>query len=78
MNLSEVLGDGPKQSGGHREEIIAAAGIIQGIQQLAESLKSQYLIEYSLPAGVKPSDRLSVSVKRKGIALHAPTRIPDK
>src|SRR5205823_10756207 len=27
LNLSEVLGDGPKQSGGHRDEIVAAAGI---------------------------------------------------
>lgn len=78
MNLSEVLGDGPKQSGGYREEIVAAAGIIQGVQQLAEALKNQYLIEYSLPAGVKPSDRLSVSIKRKGVTLRAPTRIPDK
>jgi VWFA-related protein len=78
MNLSEVLGDGPKQSGGRREEIIAAAGIIGGVQQLADSLKTQYLIEYALPAGVKPSDKLSVSVTRKGVSLRAPTRIPDK
>ncbi len=27
LNLSEVLGDGPKQSGGRRDEIVAAAGI---------------------------------------------------
>jgi VWFA-related protein len=78
MNLSEVLGDGPKQSGGRREEIIAAAGIIGGMQQLAEALKSQYLIEYSLPASVKPSDKRSVTVKRKGVTVHAPTKIPDK
>ena len=78
MNLSEVLGDGPKQSGGYREEIVAAAGIIQGVQQLAEALKNQYLIEYSLPAGARPSDKLTVSVKRKGVSLRAPTRIPDK
>jgi VWFA-related protein len=78
MNLSEVLGDGPKQSGGRRDEIIAAAGIVSGLQQLADSLKTQYLIEYSLPPGMKPSDKLSVSVKRRGVSLHAPTKIPDK
>ena len=78
MNLNEVLGDGPKQSGGHRDEIIAAAGIATGLQVLAEALQHQYLIEYTLPDGVKPSDRLSVSVKRKGVTLRAPTRIPDK
>jgi hypothetical protein len=78
MNLNEVLGDGPKQSGGGRDEIIAAASVLTGLQNLAEALKRQYLIEYTLPDGVKPSDKLSVSVKRKGVTLHAPTRIPDK
>jgi VWFA-related protein len=78
MNLNEVIGDGPKQSGGHRDEIIAAAGITTGLEQLAEVLKRQYLIEYTLPDGVKASERLSVAVKRKGVTLRAPTRIPDK
>ena len=78
MNLSEVLGDGPKQSGGRRDEIVAATGMTGGLQQLADALKHQYLIEYTLPDGVKPSDKLSVAVKRKGVTLRAPTRIPDK
>jgi VWFA-related protein len=78
LNLSEVLGDGPKQSGGHRDEIVAAAGIATDLEQLAESLKRQYLIEYALPDGVKPSDKITVSVKRSGVTLWAPTRIPDK
>lgn len=78
MNLGEVLGDGPKQSGGGRQEIVAATGLSSGLQQLAETLKHQYLIEYTLPDGVKPSAKLSVSVKRKGVTLRAPTRIPDK
>jgi hypothetical protein len=78
MNLSEVLGDGPKQSGGYRNEIIAAASVLTGLQNLADALRRQYLIEYTLPDGVRPSDRLSVSVKRKGVTLRAPTRVPDR
>jgi Ca-activated chloride channel homolog len=78
MNLSEVLGDGPKQSGGGRDEIIANATVLSGLQRLGEALKRQYVIEYTLPDGVKPSGKLSVSVKRKGVTLHAPTRVPDK
>ena len=78
MNLNEVLGDGPKQSGGRREEIVAATGITGGLNQLAESLKHQYVIEYVLPDGVKPSDKLAITVKRKDVTLRAPTRIPDK
>lgn len=78
MSLNQVLGDGPKRSGGRREEVPAVAGAITGLHQLAESLKHQYAIEYTLPQGVKPSDRFSVSAKRKGVTFRAPTHIPDK
>src|SRR5436190_2240438 len=78
MNLGLVLGDGPKQSGGFTHEIVAATGIANGLQQLAQMLRQQYLIEYTLPDGVTPGDKLSVSLKRKGLSIRAPTRIPDK
>lgn len=77
LNLNEVLGDGPKQSGGHHEQIIASAGIVLGMHQLAEALIHQYVIAYALPDGVKPSDRISVTVKRPGVSLRAPTRVPN-
>jgi VWFA-related protein len=78
LSLSQVLGDGPKRSGGRREEVPAVAGAATGLHQLAENLKNQYLVQYTLPEGVKPSDRLSVSVNRRGVTVRAPTHIPDK
>ena len=78
MSLNQVLGDGPKRSGGRREEVPALAGAVTGLHQLAEALKQQYVVEYTLPEGVKPSERFSVSTKRNGVTLRAPTHIPDK
>jgi len=78
MNLGEVLGDGSKHSGGSYSEITAVPGMVANLQQLADSLKNQYAIEYALPDGVKPSDRLSVMTKRRGVTLRAPTHISDK
>jgi VWFA-related protein len=78
LNLGEVLGDGPKQSGGRRDEIVATAGLVQGLQRLADELLQQYAVSYVLPDGVKPNERVSISVKRKGVVLRAPSRIPDK
>lgn len=78
LGLHEVLGDGPKRSGGRREEVPAIAGALTGLQQLAEALKQQYVIEYTLPEGVKPSDRFSVATKRRDVILRAPTHIPNK
>jgi hypothetical protein len=78
LGLSEVLGDGPKRSGGRREEVAAIAGAQTGLVQLAETLKRQYVVEYALPPGVKASDRFSISTKRRDVTLRAPTHIPDK
>ena len=78
LGLNEVLGDGPKRSGGRREEVPAIAGAVTGLQQLAEALKHQYVVEYALPDGVKPADRFSVSTKRRDVTLRAPTHIPGR
>ena len=78
LGLHEVLGDGPRRSGGRREEVPAIAGALTGLQQLAESLKRQYVVEYTLPAGARPSDRFSITTRRRDVTLRAPTHIPDK
>ena len=76
LNLSEVLGEGPKQSGGSREVIVAAPGITVGLQRIAAELKNQYAVAYSRPAKGRSTEKLSVSVKRSGVLLRAPTRRP--
>ena len=78
MNRGEVLGDGAKQSGGRHDEIVAAAGIVQGLQTIGDELLGQYVVTYMLPEGVKPADKVSFSLKRKGALLRAPSRIPEK
>jgi len=75
LNLSEVLGDGPKQSGGKREEIVASAGIFSGLQELAEALRNQYAVSFSRPDRPKDTEKLSVSVKRSGLTVRAPVKL---
>jgi VWFA-related protein len=75
LNLSEVLGDGPKQSGGKREEIVASAGLVVGLQELAEALRNQYAVSFSRADAPKSGDKLSVSVKRSGVIVRAPARL---
>jgi VWFA-related protein len=76
FNLAAVLGDGAKESGGHHDQVIATT-LSKALEQLADELLHQYEITYTLPDGVKPSDRLSVSSKRKGVTLRAPSRLPN-
>jgi VWFA-related protein len=75
MNLSEVLGDGPKQSGGKREEIVASAGLTSGLHELAEALRNQYAVSFARQGPPKEGDKLSVSVKRSGLTVRAPMRL---
>jgi VWFA-related protein len=74
----QVLGDGTKHTGGRRIEVTGTPGVPRALQQVADDLSGQYLITYVLPDGVKPSDRLSVSMKRRGVTLRAPSRIADE
>lgn len=72
---AQILGDGSRQSGGRRIEVSALTAVPRALQQVADGLLSQYLITYAVPAGARPSDRLSVSLQRRGLTLRAPNRI---
>jgi hypothetical protein len=77
-DVGMVLGDGPKQSGGRIEQAGTAIGIAAAAGKIADALQHQYLLTYTLPDGVKMSDRLAVTTSRKGVALTSPSRIADK
>jgi hypothetical protein len=76
MHLYRVLGDGPKQSGGRHQEIVATAGALVGLQNLASELTSQYRVTYTLPPGAKRSEKLDISVRRKDVVVRAPEKLP--
>jgi VWFA-related protein len=74
----QVLGDGAKQSGGRRTEVVTTAAVPKALQQVADDLAAQYQISYALPDGVKPDKRFNVNVDRKGLLVRAPQGLPDK
>ena len=73
---SQIIGDGPHQSGGRRIPILSLPAFETGLNEVADDLSSQYLITYLLPSGVRPSDRINVSLKKQGLTLRAPSRVP--
>jgi VWFA-related protein len=74
----QVLGDGAKQTGGRRIDVVTTGNIPKALQQIADDLAAQYVITYSLPDGVKPDKRFNISTDRKGVTLRAPAGVPDK
>ena len=75
-NLGVVLGDGSRESGGRHDQIISTT-LIPTLDQLASELLNQYELTCLLPAGLKATDKLSVSSKRKGLTIRAPARLPN-
>jgi VWFA-related protein len=74
----QVLGDGSKQSGGRRIEVVSTAAMTKALQQVADDLEAQYAISYALPDGVKPDKRINVNLDRKGLTMRVPAGLPDK
>jgi hypothetical protein len=74
----QVLGDGPKQSGGRRINVRTSNAIPKALQEIANDLSAQYAVTYTLPDGVRPARGFSITTKRRGLSLRAPTAIPDR
>ena len=76
LNLGRVLGDGSRESGGRHDQVLSTT-LIPTLEQLADELLNQYVLTCVLPDGVRPTDNLSVSLKRKGVTVRAPSRLPN-
>jgi len=74
---AQVLGDGSRQSGGREWPVTALTAVPKALLSIAGELTNQYKITYTLPAGTKPSDRLNVTLNRRGLTFRSPTRIWD-
>jgi VWFA-related protein len=75
QNRNAVLGEGPKQSGGRRHDLAVATGLAKALEAVADDLLSQYALVYAGATDTKPSRKLSVSVKRRGVTVRAPAKI---
>jgi hypothetical protein len=78
IELGKVLGDGPRHSGGLIEQVTGNSALGPAVAKIADNLLNQYELTYTLPEGVKPNEKLSLSSTRKGVKLIAPSRLPDK
>jgi hypothetical protein len=76
FNLGKVIGDGPKESGGVRRDVLTAGLVQTEVQQVAADLLNQYEITYARPAGGNPPGSFRCPCAAGGRAVTAPTRAP--
>jgi hypothetical protein len=75
LNLGQVLGDGSRESGGRHDQVVSTT-LIPSLERVADELLSQYALTVALPDRFKPTDKVSVSTKRKSTKVQAPVRLP--
>ena len=73
MNISLILGDGSKESGGRHDEVTSVT-LAKAVESIADELLGQFEVAYLLPENYKPTDKFSVTSKRRGLTIRAPSR----
>ena len=60
---ARVLDDGPRGTGGNREQLMTPLGLKTRLTQLADVLTHQYRVTYARPQTLIPPERITVSAK---------------
>lgn len=76
LDLGVVLNDVSRESGGHHDQV-AQTTAAKVIDTLINELITQYEVVYTPPAGLKATDKMEITTKKKGLKLYAPSRMPD-
>jgi fructose-1,6-bisphosphatase/sedoheptulose 1,7-bisphosphatase-like protein len=66
-NRNLVLDEGPRQTGGRREELLTSMALGGKLTQLADELTHQYKITYARPESLIPPERVTVSAAKPGV-----------
>jgi hypothetical protein len=66
-NRNLVLDEGPRQTGGRREELLTSMALDAKLAQLGDELTHQYKITYARPQSLIPPERVTVAAAKPGI-----------
>ncbi len=76
-NLGMVLDQGPRDSGGRRDNVVSSLAVPKELAALADELQHQYLVTYAQPESLIPPAHITVGVKRPGLtARGTPVKPP--
>jgi len=66
-NRNIVLDEGPRQTGGRREDLLTGMALQPKLTQLANELTHQYLVSYSRPESLIPPEKITVAAAKPGL-----------
>ena len=77
-NRNLVLDEGPRGTGGRREELLTSMALGGKLVQLADELTHQYKVTYARPQSLIPPERVVVSAAKPGITTRGTLIKEDK
>jgi VWFA-related protein len=77
-NRNMVLDEGPRATGGRREELLTSMALGGKLTQLADELTHQYKVTYARPQSLIPPERVSVSSAKAGVTARGTLIKEDK
>jgi len=77
-NRNMVLDEGPRATGGRREELLTSMALAGKLVQLADELTHQYKVTYARPQSLIPPERVAVASAKPGITARGTLIKEDK
>jgi hypothetical protein len=77
-NRNMVLDEGPRQTGGRRDELLTSQALAAKLTQLADELTHQYKVTYARPQSLIPPERVTVSAAKAGVVARGTLIKEDK
>jgi VWFA-related protein len=75
-NRNMTIAEGTMLTGGRRDQVLAESGLADRLAQVADEMTNQYVVSYSRPETLIPPEKLEVTVKKPGLTVRAPKRLP--
>jgi hypothetical protein len=77
-NRNMVLDEGPRQTGGRRDELLTSQALASKLTQLADELTHQYKVTYARPQSLIPPARVTVTAAKAGVVARGTLIKEDK
>lgn len=77
-NRNIVLDEGPRQTGGRREELLTSMALEAKLVQLGDELTHQYKVTYARPQSLIPPERVTVAAVKPGVTARGTLIKEDK
>jgi hypothetical protein len=76
-NRNIVLDEGPRATGGRRDEMLTGMALSSKLKQLADELMHQYRVTYARPQSLIPPEHVTVAARKPGLTARG-TLIKDQ